>query len=479
VGCYVLGAFALTYRLWADPAGQMVAGNAGDINLFSWFMRDVATAVSHGHLPALVTTGLNAPQGINLMWNTSELLPGVVLAPVTLLAGPQTSLNVLLTVGFAGSAASLFLVLRRWDVSVIPAAIGGAVYGFSPALITSGIGHFQLEFAVLPPLIIHMVLRLVTGRGHALRTGLYLGLLTAAQVFIGEELLVDTAVAAAVILVVLVVTQPRAAIEAVTSRARAVAMAAGLGIAAAVALVICAYPLWVQFRGPLHEHGSPWDVPTFHSYLYGFVTPSGSLLFHTSASAFKALHYPEPLPEYLAYVGWPLLIVALVAAVAFWRDPKVRLAALTFVILEWFTLGAVTVTSGGTRYPAALLPAAYAFDHYTHIRADLFPPRGPLPGPPPPSDELRLVPALDWIEAALPQQNAGVLAALSGPVRISVTGPGARTIQVGRGEPVAEVSSDAPALVRWITQRGDWEQLGVKPCGDQRELGLVAQLKVF
>jgi len=356
VGCYVLGAFALTYRLWADPAGQMVAGNAGDINLFSWFMRDVATAVSHGHLPALVTTGLNAPQGINLMWNTSELLPGVVLAPVTLLAGPQTSLNVLLTVGFAGSAASLFLVLRRWDVSVIPAAIGGAVYGFSPALITSGIGHFQLEFAVLPPLIIHMVLRLVTGRGHALRTSLYLGLLTAAQVFIGEELLVDTAVAAAVILVVLAVTQPRAAIEAVTNRARAVAMAAGLGIAAAVALVICAYPLWVQFRGPLHEHGSPWDVPTFHSYLYGFVTPSGSLLFHTSASAFKALHYPEPLPEYLAYVGWPLLIVALVAAVAFWRDPKVRLAALTFVILEWFTLGAVTVTSGGTRYPAALLP---------------------------------------------------------------------------------------------------------------------------
>ena len=130
-------------------------------------------------------------------------------------------------------------------------------------------------------------------------------------------------------------------------------------------------------------------------------------------------------------------------------------------------------------YPAALVPAAYAFDHYTHIRADLFPPRGPLPGPPPPSDELRLVPALDWIEAALPQQNAGVLAALTGAVRISVTGPGARTIQVGPGEPVAEVSSDAPALVRWITQRGDWEQLGVKPCGDERQLGLVAQLKVF
>lgn len=130
-------------------------------------------------------------------------------------------------------------------------------------------------------------------------------------------------------------------------------------------------------------------------------------------------------------------------------------------------------------YPAAVIPASLAFDHYTHIRADLFPPRGSLPGPPPPSDELRLVPALDWIEAALPQQNPGVLAALTGAVRISVTGPGARAIQAGPGEPVAEVSSDAPALVRWITQRGDWEQLGVKACGDERQLCLVAQLKVF
>ena len=130
-------------------------------------------------------------------------------------------------------------------------------------------------------------------------------------------------------------------------------------------------------------------------------------------------------------------------------------------------------------YPAALVPTAFAFDHYTHIRADLFPPRGPLAGPPPPSDELRLVPALDWIEAALPQQNPGILAALTGAVEITVTGTAARTIQVGSGEPVAEVSSGAPELVRWITQRGDWEQLGVKARGDGRQLGAVAQLKVF
>ena len=34
-------------------------------------------------------------------------------------------------------------------------------------------------------------------------------------------------------------------------------------------------------------------------------------------------------------------------------------------------------------YPVRVLPTAFCFDHYTHIRADLFAPRGPLPGPVP------------------------------------------------------------------------------------------------
>jgi uncharacterized protein (TIGR03083 family) len=65
-------------------------------------------------------------------------------------------------------------------------------------------------------------------------------------------------------------------------------------------------------------------------------------------------------------------------------------------------------------YPASLLPNAYAFDHFTHIRADLFLPRGPLSTTPPASDELRLVPAIEWVAAALPQQNALVREALDG-----------------------------------------------------------------
>jgi len=128
-------------------------------------------------------------------------------------------------------------------------------------------------------------------------------------------------------------------------------------------------------------------------------------------------------------------------------------------------------------YRAALLPAAYSFDHYTHIRADLFGPRGPLRGTPPPSDPERLAPVLDWIAAALPQQNLAAAQACS--LQLEVTGAGARSISFGSGQPTATVWSDAPSFVRWVTQRGGWAELGVRATGDDQALATALTLKVF
>ena len=77
----------------------------------------------------------------------------------------------------------MFVILRRWGVSVAAAALGGAVYGFSPAVVHSAIGHYDLQFAVLPPLMIDAGLRLATGRIGARRGGIWLGLLVTAFVF--------------------------------------------------------------------------------------------------------------------------------------------------------------------------------------------------------------------------------------------------------------------------------------------------------
>jgi uncharacterized protein (TIGR03083 family) len=130
-------------------------------------------------------------------------------------------------------------------------------------------------------------------------------------------------------------------------------------------------------------------------------------------------------------------------------------------------------------YPASVVPTAYAFEHYIHVRYDLFGPDGPLSGEPPASDELRLAPTLDWIEAAMPQQNSKLLEGMDNAVDIRLTGPGARTLRIGNGDLAAHIASDSAAFVRWATSRGSWESLGVDAHGDPAALDVVRRLTVF
>ena len=355
---YLLGALAITLWLWGNPASRMVAGNPNDADQLAWFFRYDATALAHGHLPALITTAMNAPQGVSVMWNTFMMLPGTLLAPVTWLAGPQAALTVFMTAGFAGSALAMFVILRRWlvsggGVSVAAAALGGAVYGFSPAVVHSAIGHYDLQFAVLPPLIIDTGLRLATGRfgGRlgALRGGVWLGLLVTAQLFITEETLAVTAMAGVVMAAVLAASRPRAVRGAVRR------VAAGLAVAAGLTLVIAGYPLYVQFFGPLRQHGSPFTTDFFKNDLSTFVVPSSLQLIHTHASAAAALRFQGELPEYLGYLGWPLIVVLVLAAIAGWRRLPVRTAAVAWAVLGVFSLGG-TLMFGGHSHPAIKLP---------------------------------------------------------------------------------------------------------------------------
>jgi len=355
--CYVVGALYVTAALWTNPAGLRQDGDPQDVNQATWFIRYAATAIEHFRLPALSTTAMNAPHGVNLMWNTSLLLPGVVVTPITALFGPQVSLTALLVIGFAGSSASMYYVLRRWQASPLASALGGALYGFSPALVHSGIGHYSLVLGMLPPLIIDRVLRLVVDRGRAVRNGLWLGLLVAGQLFIAEEALVDTVIATIVLLLVLAACRPRE----ILSRVRPLVV--GLATGGVLALALCARALWVQFHGVkassaaatviINYQGHPTNLGTLP---YAFINPSSMVLLHTTGTGNIANLYPQPLPEYLAYLGVPLIIVLLAAIVYFWKYLPIRVAGLTCLVLEWLGMGAAPIRSGTFTLPKFLLP---------------------------------------------------------------------------------------------------------------------------
>jgi len=332
---YLAAAVALNWRLWAGFGTMSALGDPGpaDNDLMAWFMRYAADAVVHGHLPALVTTALNAPNGIPLMWNNSVLFPAVLVSPVTLLAGPLAGLTVVITLGYAGSAAAMYWLLRRYGASVLAGVIGGVVFGFSPGMLNASIDHYGMQFAVLTPLMIEAAAAILTGRGNPVAAGVRLGLFAAAQLFTGEEMLTDVAIGSLTLLLVLAVSRPAAV------RARLAGTAAGLCTAAAVALLLCGYALWIQFHGPLAVQGTPWIIQRHGNPLGAFVNPQGQLLFHTASSAAYAVSHRAGSAEYVAYLGPPLIIVVVLAAIRYWRDLRVRSAAVVWLVLEALSLG--------------------------------------------------------------------------------------------------------------------------------------------
>jgi hypothetical protein len=205
------------------------------------------------------------------------------------------------------------------------------------------------------PLIVDAVLRLATGRGGPLQAGVWLGLLVSAEIFISEELLVDTAIACVLMVAVLIASRP------LTAMRQSRSALAGLAIAVAVTLVICGHALWIQFHGPLTEHGSPWAPGRWGNPLADFVTAPDNVVFHGDWAAFIARTGQYRVEDF-AYLGWPLLAALLAATVCFWRDLRIRTAAVSFAVLELCSLGGHSIMLGGRRLSADLLPWHWMLD---------------------------------------------------------------------------------------------------------------------
>jgi hypothetical protein len=344
----LLVALYLSWHLIGGLPDRMVAGNPADIRLFTWYLEHDPVAVLHGHNPLLFST-MNAPAGVNAMWNTSLLLPALVMAPVTLLAGPLAAYNVLFILGLAAGPPCAFGLLRRFVDNVPAAALGALVFGFSPAVLASGIGHINLVLTGFMTVSLLLAHDLVTGRRDPVPGGAALGLAAAAQLFTSEELLFQTGLAVLVAGVLVMVTRPRLVTAAALRR-----IARGTAVALGIFLLICAGPLWLQFWGPLHQHGSPFTVAYFETDLRGFYVPS-HLVWLTSrgSSAFAASYIPGA-PEYLAYLGVPLLVAAPLTGIARIFDPRARLLLGTGAVFALFSLGGTLLVGG--RPTAVRLP---------------------------------------------------------------------------------------------------------------------------
>jgi hypothetical protein len=327
---------AATVGLWTDLGGRMVAANVPDGIHYSWWLGHTPQAIGRGESP-FQTLDLNWPEGVSALNNTTLLLPAVVLAPLTWLAGSLVTLNVLNALAVPAGAAAGYWALRQvpWGDARIsrPAAlVGGTAFAISPAIVNSLAGHVTMAFAPGLPVLVALSIRAWHGR-RPIRTGLVLGAVTAAQVFTGEEVLFQAAVGAGLVIVVCALSRPRA-VPAAAGR-----LLKALAAAFAVFLPIAGYPLYLQFLGPRKQHGSPFLLDYYGADITSFTTPTGQLLLHTQASAEAARKFPGGLEEHLAYLGWPLLIVGLLTALIGWRWVPVRCAAAGLAVGMALSLG--------------------------------------------------------------------------------------------------------------------------------------------
>jgi hypothetical protein len=351
----------------------MVGCTCGDSIQQSWFLGYVPWAIAHLHNP-FFTTYMDYPQGVNLAANTTMPLLGVLSAPLTALYGAGASYNFLMWLAYPLSAASAYWVARRLTGSNLAAIYVGLVYGFSPYILHQGLGHLNLSFVPIPPLIVYALYRVVVRQdGRAWRSGVVLGLWVCAQYLVSSEVLVSTVIVAAAGVVVWCVVNWRQ-IDARRVRFAAAALAPALG----VVVVILAYPVGYDLAGPYVITAPVHDgvFNPFRADLWGAIFPTR--LEYFGSAALKAVGDRltiTQVDENGTYLGVPLLVLFVGVWIRYWRDRAIRVAGIVAVLAwvlslgPWLVIDARPTTLRLPFYYLARLPLV---DNLLPVRLALF-----------------------------------------------------------------------------------------------------------
>jgi hypothetical protein len=318
-----------------------------DQGAFVWFLDWGARALAHVHNP-LSTTAIFAPDGYNLAWAASIQGPALLMAPVTLLAGPVASFNMLAIAAPAGAAWTAYLLCRQLvPERQAPALAGGLLFGFGTYETAEMVNHLNLALVALVPLAALLVLRrhARTISRPAFVAGL--AILLALQLWTSTEVLASMVMFGTLALGLVALLAGRA-------RRRAIWVTATETLAAvALAAVLAAPFLYQAFRYPNPVQGISGanggvDVANFLTPTRVTWAPGIGPL------AASAAGLQGNLSEQLAYVGLPLLLLLSAFAISFRRSLAGRAVGSFILIATVASLGGHLIGSG--RQTALSLP---------------------------------------------------------------------------------------------------------------------------
>jgi hypothetical protein len=330
-------------RVLGDPTHLVVGSGQGatfygrDQGNFVWFLAWAEHSLVHLQNP-LLTGAVYAPHGYNLAWATSILGPGVLLAPLTALAGAVATYNVLILAAPAAAAWAAFLLCREL-AGRGPALAGGLLFGFGTYESGEMVNHVHLALVALLPLAALLVLRrragAVSRRSFVCALGglLALQLWTASEVFASLVLFGAAAFAIGMLL------------GGAQNRRAAASLAAESMAALVVGLSLAAPLLYFALRDPNPLTG--YSSANAGADLANFVVPTRVTWLHGSGRlAAVAHHLALNVTEQLAYLGLPLLAILVIFAVRGWRRPLGRCLLAFVAVAAVASLGGHLVVDG-------------------------------------------------------------------------------------------------------------------------------------
>ena len=278
-----------------------ILGITPDPGAFIWCLGYLPWAIAH-HQFSPVTHLVWQPYGVNLAWVTTVPLLGLVMAPITIAAGPVLSYN-LLTLAAPALAgwAAYFLCLELCELP-LAALFGGFLFAFSSYEAAQSLDHLNLDFIALFPLILLVALRRVRGRTGRGGTALWLGLLLGGECLISEELLATFCLFSGIAFLLVYAVEP-------VRRPILRALALDIACAVPLALLLAAPLLWAMTQG-VHEIAHPRNwVQSLSIDALNFLLPTATSWFGGQYFAPITRYFGDWQDEQTGYLGLPVLLL--------------------------------------------------------------------------------------------------------------------------------------------------------------------------
>jgi hypothetical protein len=229
-------------------------------------------------------------------------------------------------------------VMRRYVAPVV-ALVGGFLWAFSPFELAHLTAHANLVWNFFPPLVLLFTDELFfRQRARPALLGLVFGLTLSVQLGVYLQSIFTTMLVAFAVWLVIIVRWRREV------RRRAGYVLRTLGVAVAVFVVVCSYPIYLFFFGSNRVPGKYRDPYYFVSDAANLIIPTRWELFQFG-QAHRASLMRSGVFEQGFYLGVPVILV-LICTLIFVRTGLVRLIAIGGLVAAVLSLGPSLVVLG-------------------------------------------------------------------------------------------------------------------------------------